>query len=230
MEVPNWGDWSNGSHEIEWTQMVYRRDFYSPKEVELSITLVRQVGDGYHVKFAIEQVINRRTDDFEQELFWNLNILQENVGAVDVFVSAATLADYAASIKVDWQLFPPGSVEDVVCAILKGKRKAPTPDEEATIRKRLAVMAALNPEAYITGTDGFIRYFGAKFGEDFVVFENAQYGNALYVMREDWQELSKRSRIDLLRGPRGMFDRIVHNDGWEDELKAAVRKYRGGKP
>ena len=36
------------------------------------------------------------------------------------------------------------------------------------------------PEAYIRGTDGFLRYFG----DDFVAFENARYGNAPYIMYE----------------------------------------------
>ena len=39
-ETPNWGDWSNGSHEISWDRDVYQRDFIPPKELEISVELL----------------------------------------------------------------------------------------------------------------------------------------------------------------------------------------------
>lgn len=224
-EVPNWGDWSNGSHTITWTRDVYQRDFYPPKQVEMSITLLEQSEKGYFVRFAIDQVINRRTQNFESELFYNLNLLQENIGSVDVFPSAATLAEYTASIRVDWQILPPGSVDEIIRKMLTRKGSI-TREQEESMKERITVMSRLKPEAYIAGTDGFLRYFGAKFGNDFVVFENIRYGNALYIMYESWQELSKKSRIDLLCGPRDTFDRIEHRAEWESKLKAMVEGYR----
>lgn len=227
-EAPDWGDWSNGSHTISWTRDVYQRDFYPPKEVDLSITLIEEKNGGFVLKFAIDQVINRRTRNFEQELLYNLNILQENVGAADVFPSAATLAEYTATIRVDWQILPPGNIDEIVRKILSGKGKI-TPEQESVMKERMVVMAKLNPEAYIAGTDSFLRYFGAKFGDDCVVFENVRYGNALYVMHGNWQELSKKSRVELLNSPGEEFSRIEHRDGWEENLKRIVAEYRAEK-
>ncbi len=227
-EAPDWGDWSNGSHTVSWDRLVYPRDFYPPKEVELSVSLIRKEQAGWTLKFAIDQVLNRRTTNFEHELLYNLNLLQENVGTADVFVSVATLAEYAATVRVDWQILPPGSVDEVVRAIVEGKRGI-SPEQESTIKERVAVMSHLMPDAYIAGTDGFLRYFGAKFGDDFVVFENARYGNALYLMYSSWQELSKKSRVELLSGDRADFDRIEHRDGWQERLKRSVDEYRALK-
>lgn len=224
-EAPDWGDWSNGSHTVSWTRMVYKRDFYPPKEVELSTTLLEEKNGGFLVKFAIDQVINRRTENFEQELLYNLNLLQENIGAADVFPSAASLAEYAATIHLDWQVLPPGTVDEVVQRMLKGK-SAITKEQETTMRARISVMAKLAPEAYIAGTDGFLRYFGAKFGDDFVAFENIRYGNAIYVMYDSWQDLSKKTRMELLSGSRDMFDRIEHRKDWELRFEAMVKEYR----
>ena len=72
-----------------------------------------------------------------------------------------------------------------------------------------------------------LRYFGAICEDDFIVFENTRYGNAIYVMYEAWPELSKRSRIDLLKGPRDDFERIEHNRGWEDRVAFLLREHRG---
>jgi hypothetical protein len=225
VETPNWGDWSNGSHTVDWTREVYRRDFYPPKEVELSILLLEEQSGGYVLKFAIDQVINRRTQNFEQELLYNLNLLQENVGAVNVFPSAASLAEYTATMRVDWQILPPGTVDDVIRQMLRGKSRV-TPEQEETMRARITVMSRLKPEAYIAGSDGFLRYFGAKFGDDFVAFENIRYGNAIYVMYDSWQELSRKTRIELLSGPRDSFQRIEHRAGWESRLEALVQAHR----
>lgn len=229
MESPNFGDWSRGSHDVTHDREVYRVDFVPPLNLELAITLLDSKNGGYTVKFSIEQVLNRRTPDFEKGLLFNLNLLQENVGAADVFPSAATLAEYTKTVRVDWQILPPGTVDEVVEAMVKGRRSSVTPDQIAVMKDRIGVMATLKPEAYVTGSDEFLRYFGAKFGEDCVAFENIQYGNAIYVMYENWQELSKHSRLELLAGPRDAFDRIVHTSGWKGELKARIAAYREGE-
>lgn len=224
--APSWG--SGSYHYVSHDREVYIREIYPPKQINLSIAMVERRGEGFLLKFAIDQVISRRTPNFEQELLYNLNLLQENVGAADVFESATSLADYALSVKVDWQLLPPGTVDEVVAAMLRNKRPV-SPKEEAVMKERVTVMHRLKPEAYITGTDGFLRYFGAKFGDDFVAFENARYGNALYIMYDGWEALSQKSRIDLLAGDRERYDRIEHRPGWIEQLKGRVQAYRARK-
>jgi len=224
--APSWG--SGSYHWVSIDREVYIRDFYPPKEVALSITVLERRTAGFLVKFAIDQVINRRTPDFEKELLYNLNLLQENVGATDVFPSESSLADYAATVHVDWRLLPPGSVDEVLAAMLEGK-PAISVERQGVMKDRIAVMAKLKPDAFITGADGFLRYFGAKFGDDFVAFENVNYGNALYLMYEGWEELSRRSRIDLLSGDPDKFYRIIHREGWKDQLRAMVADYRSKK-
>lgn len=235
-ETPNWGDWSNGSHTHSRTRDVYQRDFISPKEVTLSIELMdRDSANGtLTVKFAVDQVISRAASDFDDDLLYNLNILQENVGAIDVFASTASFADYVATIHVQWEILPSGNIDFVVRRMLEGKRSVSSEYREVT-RERVEAMEALKPKNYIAGTNEFRRYFGAVFEDDFIVFENLGYGNAIYVMHEGWQKLSQRSRIDLLKGPRDQFERIVHNDGWATRLgfllgehRKAMKKRAGG--
>lgn len=224
-EAPNWNGY--GTHTVSRTREVFRKDFYPPKQVELKIELIEKRENGFVLKFSIEQVINRRTPDFEKELLYNLNLLQENVGFIDVFPSMATLAEYKKTVSVDWEILPPGTVDEVIEALLNNKKKQNiTPDQIKVMKERIEVMSKLNPLNYIKGTSGFLRYFGAQFGDDFVVFENIQYGNAIYIMYESWRELSQKSRVDLLNGPREDFERIEHTSGWEQVLKKATREYR----
>jgi hypothetical protein len=223
IEAPNWR--GSGTHTVWQDREVYQRDFYPPKEVPLAITVLENRGNASLVKFAVDEVINRRTPNFRDALFFNLNILQENVGAVGVFVSAATLAEYAATVRVDWELLPAGASIDQIVASMK-ERSAIDTQTEAVVRARLTAMRRLNPEAYVIGTTGFVRYFGAKFGDDFVAFENIRYGNAIYVMRENWQILSQKSRTELMTGNYEEVTRIEHREGWEETLTSYVKAYR----
>jgi hypothetical protein len=227
-ESPNWGDWSNGSHTHTITRDVYQRDFIPPKELELSTSLLETSADGkFVVKFAIEQTLSRRAADFETDLLYNLNLLQENVGAVDVFPSAASLADYTNTVQIDWEILPPGNVDEVLKRMLQGKRPVEA-DRQRVMEQRLPVLSRFKPEAYIAGTNGFLRYFGAKYSDNLVVFENLNYGNAVYVMYEKWEALSKRSRVDLLKGDQNGFDRIEHREGWADKLGALLKRKKSG--
>jgi hypothetical protein len=224
---PNWGDPSRGSHGVVQTRQVYQVDFYPPKEITLSIALLESRSEGFVVKFEVDQVLRRHNDGFERDLLYNLNLLQENVGAVNVFPSVATLAEYATTVHIDWQILPPGTVDEVLQGMLRGQRRTLTPDEEGIMRQRIALLLKLQPMDFIAGSDEFLRYFGARFGEDFVVFENLNYGNAIYLMRENWRDLSKKSRVELLAGDRNAFDRIEHREGWEERLETAITQYRG---
>jgi hypothetical protein len=228
--APNWGSSSNGEHLVSHTRKVYQRDFIPPKGVELSVTLIARHEDSFDIKFAIDQVINRHAPDFESDLLYNLNILQENVGAADVFESDASLADYAATIRVNWELLPVGKIGPrELAAHLLQRGGGGSVQQQKAIADRLVVFEKFKPTDYIAGSSGFVRYFGAKYDDDFVVFENIRYGNAMYVMFENWQELSQRSRIDLLKGPRDGFERIEHRDQWEDRLKAMLEYHRRQK-
>lgn len=224
IESPNFGDPTRGWHTVEWDRQVYHRDFIPPKELELAIDILdRPAADLFRIKFEIKQTLSKLSPDFDDDLLYNLNLLQENVGAVDVFPSAATLAEYTRTVQLDWEFLPPGDLGEVARAILE-KKPTMSADERKTMEERLSVFSKFNPTAFLTGTSGFIRYFGAQYRDDLVVFENINYGNALYVMTDNWQELSKRSRTDLLRGPRDGFERIEHRQGWEVQLQGVLQK------
>jgi hypothetical protein len=56
-----------------------------------------------------------------------------------------------------------------------------------------------------------------------VVFENIEYGNAVYILFDNWEELSKISRLDLMSGKfNGSFERVVHISGWKGKVKTIV--------
>jgi hypothetical protein len=231
IEAPNWGDWNNGTHDVEWDRMVYQRQWFAPKELTLEIELLAEEGKAekvFVIRFAINEVLNRKSLRFRKlavlsnELFFNLNLLQENVGAADIYASSATRDDYLKTLYVNWEILPPGERNETIAKIISSF-KSPSPAVRARIAERYDFLIKLKPEGFIAGTSGFRRYFGAKFSESLVVFENLEHGNAIYAMFEDWETLSKSSRTELLKGSKTGFERIVHSKTWKRRLKELVQ-------
>jgi hypothetical protein len=234
IEAPNFGDWSRGSHTVEWDREVYRRDFFPPKELEIETELLGEEIKGEQLfifKFVVIEVLDKKSITFkssvrlENALFFNLNLLQENIGAADIFASTATREDYLGSLFVDWEILPPGDREGTVTRILSGFR-SPSDEIRRKLIARYNLLAELRPLGFIRGVSGLRRYFGAQFTNDLIVFENIEYGNAIYAMDANWETLSKSSRLELLRGDKNGFERIVHRAGWEDKLKDLVASSR----
>jgi hypothetical protein len=228
-ESPNWGDWSNGSHEVEWSRLVYRRDFHPPPELAIRMELLdTEPGPDprFIIKFQVADPLNQSHPEFESLLFFNLNLLQENVGACDVFKADANLPEFLQTITVEWEILPPGDRKGNLAKILAGR----PPDETSrTVTERYDTLAALQPLSFIHGRSGFRRYFGAKFAEDLVAFENIEYGNAAYVMFDRWETLSKKTRLELLAGPADGFVRVVHRKGWQGELRKLIQDHHESK-
>lgn len=220
-ETPNWGDPSKGYHTVDMDRRVYQRELHGPPLLEVHAEIMGQEEgkDGLLivVRFAVDEVLSPGESGFHARLFFDLNLLQENVGVCDVFPSTATRHDYLQSVYVHWEILPPGSRETQVNTIL-GSNSRLTPRERKAFEERFDFLMSLKPVRTILGTSGFRRYFGAQFANDLVVFENVEYGNALYVMFSEWEELSRRSRTELLSAPSDGFVRIVHSRRWKTQL------------
>lgn len=219
---PNWGDWSRGSHITSWSREVYQRGYAAPRESGLIVELIQEdaARGVVFVRFALDVVLDRGAHSFQDDLFFALNLLQENVGAHDVFPSTATAAEYLAMLHVSWEILPVGEREATI-ALLSGRSHAGVATREK-IAERYDLLTSLGPTALIAGSNGFRRYFGGRFADDLVVFENLDYGNAAYVMFEDWPTLSQKSRTELLAGHPDEIVRIPHTADWEARLRSRV--------
>jgi hypothetical protein len=227
--TPNWGDWSKGTHETDLPYEAYPREHIPPSENEISIQLIgKEAGteDTYVVRFSVSEVMDRSKRNFKNRLLFNLNLLLENVGTADVFASDATLDEYLKTIYVNWEILPAGEREDNIARILKNV--SDSPEIRAKLIDRYTFLERMKPEAFIQGHGGFKRYFGAKFSDTLVVFENIEYGNAIYAMLTNWVEQSKRTRQELLASGREGKDfiRVPHFKGWKHVVRDLISNKR----
>jgi hypothetical protein len=227
IESPNWGDSSNGTHVVDLPYEKYPRDFHPPRELEISMSCpdARPGLAVYVVAFKVQEVLDKTAKRFEGILFEDLNLLQENIGFCGVEAAEVALKDYIKSLRVSWEILPPGTVDQTIQRLFLGK--TPSAQEKDVAVERYEFFMSLKPKSLVYGDSGFRRYFGALLEDNLVVFENIQYGNAVYVLFENWADLSSRSRIDLIAGKYGTaFERVVHQSGWKGTVREIVAKKR----
>ena len=221
-EVPNYGDWSNGSHTISQDREVYQKDYIDPPNCEFLIELLHKGETEAVFKIVVDMFLDRNADSFDTQLLFALNLLQENLGGADALPASAKADQLLSTLGLEWQIFPPGTADDVVRRAIAGMRR-PNADQQERVRERVAMFNGLQPKHFLHGQGGLSSYVGALFADDLVVFENVRYGNALYVLFADWTEVSKRSRIELLRAHDVKFERFVHSPGWQERFEKYIR-------
>jgi len=230
IESPNWGDSYNGTHTVYLPYKAYPRDFIAPALTRLKIKCQNPLPglDGYLLVFEVDRVLDRKKKGFENDLLICLNLLQENVGFCGLQPSGATFEDYMQTLRVAWDVLPPGSREDAVARLFKGR--TPTPEEKKAVEERYDFLISLRPQKLVYGTSGLERYFGGLIQDDLVVFENIQYGNAIYIMFENWEDLSQRSRTELQSGRFGQnFERVTHKKGWKGTVREVIDERLKGR-
>lgn len=229
-DVPIYGDYKKGTVHITHTRDVWQWQDIHGANLPILMEAQEPVAGHVTIAFRVDRVFDRR-NYAERDLLMALSLLRENVGRPDIVAANLTVEAWLADQTVDWEILPVGTreLDDVIEDLVKRLRLPPDSPRQMTLRERMGAIAALHPPAAVIGDGEFTRYFGFKFREDLIVLENVNYGNALYVMYEDWQDLSKRSRIELLAEPDANYDRIVHRDGWERRLRALLM-LRGHDP
>lgn len=227
-ERPCWGDSSKGYFSLYVTRPVYPSIKIAPREWDITVDNVTdEIGlkNGvYTLKLAVDVILDKTDRNFSTDLLFAINVLQENFGICDVFDSGATNTDFLQTRFVAWEIFPTGT-RDIV-EEMSGAFRRVNSELQREVQQRVDFINGLNPDQMIMGRGLNSRYFGAKFSDNLVVFENAMYGNAIYVLFENWEQLSRLSRIEILQRQNAEFLRIPHRRGWEDELRRVIRARR----
>lgn len=219
---PIYGDWGKGSFSLWQTRKVYRKTFVQPKAFSLNIACRNAEGsnDSWKLSFSITPTIERKKANFESTLIFALSLLKEIIGRYDVFPSNTTPDEIAETYVVSWDIFPPGK-RDLKTELARRMRMSDEKNKKI-ILNRAGTLESLRPEKFILGAGLASNYYGALFADDLVVFENLDYGNATYILYDDWKKLSKLSRTELLNGQEN-FDRVIHDSNWASNIKEFVK-------
>lgn len=212
------------------TREVFPRETRYGHGLAIQIDVGTLQGDKVRIGFRVDRVFPPDTKREDVDLLLALSLLRENVGAADIVPSGTTPDEWVSHQELSWELLPEGQRGDLVFeSIVRRLSLDPDSDNTHVARARNEFIWSLGPGKGATGRGTFSRYVAYIFRDDLVVLENLSYGNALYVMYENWEALSQRSRLDLLADPQADFTRIVHRGRWKQELKKAIQGSRRRK-
>ncbi|MDN3644647.1 hypothetical protein QWY75_00345 [Pontixanthobacter aestiaquae] len=220
--APNWK--GSGHHLVRRSVEAWQVDHRPARMLTLSAAILEPLKDGAIVRFRIDQPLDRTDAVFAENLQFNLRLLREVVGRSQVFCADMSDEEFANLQSVDWELIPPGSADRVIARLAESK--ATTAEQLEVASERLRVLERLSHDGFIVGHGKFIRYFGARFGEKLLVLENLEYGNAMYLFEENWEELTKLSRTELIKRRDPKVHRLPHLPGWQSAIRELLRASR----
>ena len=175
---------------------------------------------------TVDTILDRESQAFEDDLLFAINLMQEKFHDCHVYDVNAKPEDYLKINHLDWEIFPAGSVDRVV-SILVEKTRDMTPQKKDQIQDRAEFFNSLNPEqGIIKGSSMGGHYLGAKFSDTLVAFENIDYGNAIYILFDNWEDLSKMSRTEILQRPQKDYIRIPHKGLWKGRVRYEISQRR----
>jgi len=132
-----------------------------------------------------------------------------------------TITKSIKNIKyVNWKLLPPGesSIELITSKLKEYERYK---CKSYFDYSRLYKMFTLKPNRIFVGINKWIGYIVYEFDHfNKVALDCPKHGNAVYILPKEWQELSMKSKQELLNLNNSNISRVCHHEGWlEDVIK-----------
>jgi len=123
-------------------------------------------------------------------------------------------------VRLNWHILPPGEYPwDVVNEHLRSRLSKQPPKSLAAALNRFEKVNSLKPNFLGFGRGGYKGYVVFGFQEKkLYVLESQNSNNAIYVFREDWEELSQLTKAEILSGDLH-HGRVIHKENWFNELQ-----------
>ena len=219
----NWtrNEWRGRDNTEEVTDVIsrrykrYPRTFIPPPSVEL--TLQHKVsGD-----LVLTSPPSEYVEDLKELIRHKINLFLEIFGECYIFSEDLNEILNAPVRKLNWRTLPPGArTWEELHRELESVLETVPVNIRAVYEYRLKIINEYRPELYHIGTAGFNGYIILSFeNKDFHVCESLFYGNATYIFGEDWEELSKLTKAEILR--EGLhIERIIHRKwAWRRRIR-----------
>ena len=127
--------------------------------------------------------------------------------------------------KLNWKLLGPGELTlERIIRYLDSLRHGAK--EVKVNTSRVSFVLDQKPDQVFVGLDefdGYLAFIFEKAGK--AVMENPHEGNAIYVFGQDWKQLSRLTKTEIMHS-RWNYERLVHTGEWEQRLLRCLRHKR----
>ena len=158
-EVPNFGDYSLGTHEVSIPYEYYPREYIQPAFTEVAVEKIEETNEYIVFRFVSTEILLKQNINFDDRLFANVNIFQELFGDFKIKESFVPYPEYRKQISIDWEILPKGERKNKIIAFIS-QNSHTTNVQQQELLERFDFLESLHPIATIMGTSGFNRYIG----------------------------------------------------------------------
>jgi hypothetical protein len=211
--IKDWhGQYHDGiAHEI---RNCYKREHINPYETELMI--IQQNENKY--------IINKNIIRDAEELKHIMNLLLEIFEEFEILYNEEKI-NYGEIKRLNWDILPKGKYPwEKLYPYIK-KNLDNMQDIKAKIAKEnIEKIVKYNPKFVAIGKAGFSGYIIYGFNnENKVILESMEINNATYVLNENWENISKLTKAEILKS--NLHERrIIHTKNWNREIEKVIEK------
>jgi len=213
-----WEQWAGRDQTETHSKLVdrsykrYPRTFIAPPSIELTVAVTSE-----DKKVIISPIFEYNNND-DDLIHW-INLFLELFGECQLFTENLEEILIKKPIKLNWDILPEGRMpwEKLQNTILPIVNKA-SEGKRPVIWDRIHNINKYGPDFQAIGKAGFDGYivFGFE-NKSLYVFESIFYGNATYIFDKEWEELSKKSKAEILDNNL-QKNRIIHRANWQSEF------------
>ena len=213
-----WNDWHGNPHsgmQIR-SQQVYQRELVPPPEEYLTVM------QGESGPVVASRSLDKSVDD-DEKIVHVINLLLELFG--DLEITSVDLKSTRSLVvkRLNWRVLPPGEfpferAKKELAEFLDRVEENVRP----VVQSRIRSVTQYKPDFVAVGVGGFREYvvFGFQ-SKNIYVLESPTLGNATYVFKNNWAEVSALSKKEILDGALHEA-RLVHNHRWTGALRQAI--------
>jgi hypothetical protein len=123
--------------------------------------------------------------------------------------------------RLPWNFLPP-PLDHTLDVWFRARRFS---ESSSPAWDQILFVLSLDPEAVFEGQDAFDGYLAFVFcGGRRAVLETPERDHAIYVFEDNWKELSRLPRSELLVAHRAELERVVHAGDWTGRLRSLVER------
>lgn len=212
-------EWAGRGETREVTEFIdiprerYHRDFHLPYSVEF--TLVRTESEN-----AIVSQPLRYTNENVKKIINTINLVLSLFGECEIISDDESNEEKPTKLlRVNWEILPKGNYpwEKIKKSVERISEKYNTTQKEMMLRN-CEEINKLSPDFVAYGRAGFRGYAVFGFTEkNLYILESMFPNNATYIFEENWEELSKLSKGEILNNNLHKA-RITHTSKWKEKF------------
>lgn len=192
----------------------YKREFIRPYEMELII--VEQKGAKYVISKEISKDVNN--------LKHIMNLLLEIFGEFEIVYNEEEI-NYGEIKRLNWSILPRGKYPwEKLYPYIKNNLDNMQETKARIAKENIERITKYNPKFVAIGKSGFSGYIIYGFNkENKVILESMEINNATYVLNENWENISKLTKAEILKN--NLHEkRIIHTKRWNAEIEKIIEE------